>query len=217
MYEGIQLRGNGAALKYLPAIVNDVKLVFDPKELSKLFTEFILNVPVSRLTIQKLYCLIEIVHSDLFTQHDCREILLPTMTDQLKYHLERQEDLEACCQLLSNILEVLYKKDVGPTQRHVQIIMENLLRTVNRTVISMGRDSELIVSKLKHLCHISLNLPVIGLQSQVTQSNQNLLSLLAQEAAKHCLTIPVAFPTNIYGKELHSPNQMDTFVALQLF
>ncbi|EOA99340.1 Dedicator of cytokinesis protein 5, partial [Anas platyrhynchos] len=135
----------GAALKYLPAIVNDVKLVFDPKELSKLFTEFILNVPVSRLTIQKLYCLIEIVHSDLFTQHDCREILLPTMTDQLKYHLERQEDLEACCQLLSNILEVLYKKDVGPTQRHVQIIMEKLLRTVNRTVISMGRDSELIV------------------------------------------------------------------------
>ncbi|XP_029140291.1 dedicator of cytokinesis protein 1 [Protobothrops mucrosquamatus] len=135
----------GAALKYLPTIVNDVKLVFDPKELSKLFTDFILNVPMGRLTIQKLYCLIEIVHSDLFTQHDCREILMPMMTDQLKYHLERQEDLDACCRLLSNILEVLYRKDVGPTQRHVQIIMEKLLRTVNRTVISMGRDSELIV------------------------------------------------------------------------
>ncbi|KAF7485943.1 Hypothetical predicted protein [Marmota monax] len=141
----------GAALKYLPTIVNDVKLVFDPKELSKMFTEFILNIPMGLLTIQKLYCLIEIVHSDLFTQHDCREILLPMMTDQLKYHLERQEDLEACCQLLSNILEVLYRKDVGPTQRHVQIIMEKLLRTVNRTVISMGRDSELIVSAQPHV------------------------------------------------------------------
>lgn len=43
---------------------------------------------------------------------DCREILLPMVTDQLKYHLERQEDLEACCQLLSDILEVLYRRDV---------------------------------------------------------------------------------------------------------
>ncbi|XP_075468365.1 dedicator of cytokinesis protein 1 isoform X2 [Ascaphus truei] len=134
----------GAALKYLPTIVNDVKLVFDPKELSKLFTDFILNVPAGRLVRQKLYCLIEIVHSDLFSQLECREILLPMMTDQLKYHLEGQEEPEACCQLLSTILELLYRKDVGPTQRHVQIIMEKLLRTVNRTVISMGRDSELI-------------------------------------------------------------------------
>ncbi|XP_042193007.1 dedicator of cytokinesis protein 1 isoform X3 [Callorhinchus milii] len=134
----------GAALKYLPTIVNDVKLVFDPKELSKLFTDFIHNVPPGKLVLQKLYCLIEIVHSDLFTHHDCREILLPLMTDQLKHHLERREELEACCQLLSNILEVLYKKDGGPTQRHVQIIMEKLLRTVNRTVISMGRNCDLI-------------------------------------------------------------------------
>lgn len=34
-----------------------------------MFTEFILNVPAGLLTVQKLYCLIEIVHSDLFTQH----------------------------------------------------------------------------------------------------------------------------------------------------
>ncbi|XP_018616629.1 dedicator of cytokinesis protein 1 isoform X2 [Scleropages formosus] len=136
----------GAALKYLPTIVNDVKLVFDPKELSKLFTEFILKVPLGRLVKQKLYCMIDIVHSDLFTQHDCREILLPLMAEQLKFHLEKQEELEACCELLSNILEVLYRKDVGPTQWHVQIIMEKLLRTVNRTVISMSRDSPLIGS-----------------------------------------------------------------------
>uniref|UniRef100_M4APV2 Dedicator of cytokinesis 1 n=1 Tax=Xiphophorus maculatus TaxID=8083 RepID=M4APV2_XIPMA len=131
----------GAALKYVPTIVNDVKLVFDPKELSKLFTEFILKVPQGRLVKQKLDCLIDIVHSDLFTHHDCREILLPLMTEQLKSHLEKQEEPKACCQLLSDIMEVLYRKDVGPTQWHVQVIMEKLLRTINRTVISMGRDS----------------------------------------------------------------------------
>lgn len=36
---------------------------------SKLFTEFILKVPQGRLVKQKLDCLIDIVHSDLFTQH----------------------------------------------------------------------------------------------------------------------------------------------------
>uniref|UniRef100_A0A3Q2DTW0 Dedicator of cytokinesis 1 n=2 Tax=Cyprinodon variegatus TaxID=28743 RepID=A0A3Q2DTW0_CYPVA len=131
----------GAALKYIPTIVNDVKLVFDPKELSKLFTEFILKVPQGRLVKQKLDCLIDIVHSDLFTHHDCREILLPLMTEQLESHLEKQEELGACCQLLSDIMEVLYRKDVGPTQWHVQVIMERLLRTINRTVISMDPTS----------------------------------------------------------------------------
>uniref|UniRef100_A0AAQ6A830 Dedicator of cytokinesis 1 n=1 Tax=Amphiprion ocellaris TaxID=80972 RepID=A0AAQ6A830_AMPOC len=82
---------------------------------------------------------------------DCREILLPLMTDQLKFHLEKREEPKACCQLLSDILEVLYRKDVGPTQWHVQIIMEKLLRTVNRTVISMGRDSPHIFSFRKLL------------------------------------------------------------------
>uniref|UniRef100_A0A3P9IW85 Dedicator of cytokinesis 1 n=1 Tax=Oryzias latipes TaxID=8090 RepID=A0A3P9IW85_ORYLA len=137
----VKLLLKGAALKYIPTIVNDVKLVFDPKDLSKLFTEFILKVPAGRLVKQKLDCLIDIVHSDLFVNHDCREILLPLMTDQLKLHLEKQEEPKACCQLLSDILEVLYRKDVGPTQWHVQIIMEKLLRTINRTVISMSRDS----------------------------------------------------------------------------
>uniref|UniRef100_A0A8C6PYL8 Dedicator of cytokinesis 1 n=1 Tax=Nothobranchius furzeri TaxID=105023 RepID=A0A8C6PYL8_NOTFU len=97
----------GAALKYIPTIVNDVKLMC-----------VFIGLPA-----------------------DCREILLPLMTDQLKFHLEKREEPKACCQLLSDILEVLYRKDVGPSQRHVQIIMEQLLRTINRTVISMGRDS----------------------------------------------------------------------------
>ncbi|XP_043912113.1 dedicator of cytokinesis protein 1 [Protopterus annectens] len=140
-----------AALMFLPMIINDLKQVFEAKELSILFTDFIHNVPMDRLVQNKLTCLIDIIHSDLFTQHDCREILLPMMTEQLKFYMESQEELRLCCSLLrlccsllSDILEVLYRNDVGPTHRHVQLIMEKLLRTVNRTVIGLGRDSELI-------------------------------------------------------------------------
>lgn len=50
----------------LAMLLNNVTCI-SPR--SKMFTEFILNVPAGLLTVQKLYCLIEIVHSDLFTQH----------------------------------------------------------------------------------------------------------------------------------------------------
>uniref|UniRef100_A0A8C7Z3F6 Dedicator of cytokinesis 1 n=1 Tax=Oryzias sinensis TaxID=183150 RepID=A0A8C7Z3F6_9TELE len=132
----------GAALKYIPTIVNDVKLVFDPKDLSKLFTEFILKVPAGRLVKQKLDCLIDIVHSDLFVNHDCREILLPLMTDQLKLHLEKQEEPKACCQLLSDILEVLYRKDVvrSTTPRDYVLFPFGLHRTIPSVSSNKSRE-----------------------------------------------------------------------------
>lgn len=34
------------------------------------------------------------------------------MTEQLKFHLDKEEEPRACCQLLSDVLEVLYRKDV---------------------------------------------------------------------------------------------------------
>uniref|UniRef100_A0AAQ4Q2G6 Dedicator of cytokinesis 1 n=1 Tax=Gasterosteus aculeatus aculeatus TaxID=481459 RepID=A0AAQ4Q2G6_GASAC len=133
------VRSRGAALKYVPTIVNDVKLVFDPKELSHLPASC---DPSSAARVERAAKGVPALTGCVScVSADCREILLPLMTDQLKFHLEKREEPKACCQLLSDILEVLYRKDVGPTQWHVQIVMEKLLRTVNRTVISMGRES----------------------------------------------------------------------------
>ncbi|KAK2093850.1 Dedicator of cytokinesis protein 5 [Saguinus oedipus] len=101
---------------------------------------------------------------------ECREVLLPLLTDQLSGQLDdnsSKPDLEASSQLLSNILEVLDRKDVvlrqvvaileiikevrassanlgpgeGTTAAHIQLIMERLLRRINRTVIGMSRQS----------------------------------------------------------------------------
>uniref|UniRef100_A0A673J0E7 Dedicator of cytokinesis protein 1-like n=1 Tax=Sinocyclocheilus rhinocerous TaxID=307959 RepID=A0A673J0E7_9TELE len=119
----------GAALKYVPTIVNDLKLTS--------FIEFILKVPLGRLVKQKLNCMIDIVHSDLFTQHGT---YIQTHTHTHTHTHTFSLKVASCCELR----ETLRLMRFGPTQWHVQIIMEKLLRTVNRTVISMGRDSALI-------------------------------------------------------------------------
>ncbi|XP_013912345.1 PREDICTED: dedicator of cytokinesis protein 5-like [Thamnophis sirtalis] len=140
--EAVKIKG--AALKYLPSIINDVKLVFDPVELSVLFSKFIQSIPDNQLVRQKLNCMTKIVDSDLFRQSECRDILLPLLVDQLSGQLDdnsHKPDHEACSQLLSNILEVLDRKEVGPTADHIQLIMERLLRRINRTVIGMGRQA----------------------------------------------------------------------------
>ncbi|NXT68228.1 DOCK5 protein, partial [Chaetops frenatus] len=140
--EAVKIKG--AALKYLPSIINDVKLVFDPVELSVLFSKFIQSIPDNQLVRQKLNCLTKIVESDLFKQAECRDALLPLLIDQLSGQLDdnsSKPDHEASSQLLSSVLEVLDRKDVGATALHIQLMMERLLRRVNRTVIGMSRQS----------------------------------------------------------------------------
>ncbi|XP_075412609.1 dedicator of cytokinesis protein 5 [Tenrec ecaudatus] len=153
--EAVKIKG--AALKYLPRIINDVRLVFDPAELSVLFCKFIQSIPDNQLVRQKLNCMTKIVESQLFQQSECRDVLLPLLIDQLSGQLDdncSKPDHEASSQLLSSILEVLDRKDVGPTEMHVQLTMERLLRRINRTVIGMSRQSPHIGSFVA--CMISI-------------------------------------------------------------
>ncbi|KAL6458640.1 hypothetical protein MHYP_G00321120 [Metynnis hypsauchen] len=143
--EAVKIKG--AILKYLPTIINDIQQVFDPVELSVLLAKFIESIPDSQLVRQKLGCMVKIVESDLFKSPDCRDVLLPLVTDQISGQLDdrsNKPDHEACVQLLSTVLDMLDRKDMGPMEDHVQLIMERLLRRVNRTVIGMSRDSPLI-------------------------------------------------------------------------
>jgi hypothetical protein len=51
----------------------------------------------------------------MFSSSECRDVLLPLLTDQLSGQLDdhsSKPDHEASSQLLSNILEVLDRKDV---------------------------------------------------------------------------------------------------------
>uniref|UniRef100_A0A8C1GND8 Dedicator of cytokinesis 2 n=1 Tax=Cyprinus carpio TaxID=7962 RepID=A0A8C1GND8_CYPCA len=96
---------------------------------------------------------------------NCRDILLPMMLRELSGALAvvgdgLQDEKRNSVELLNNILEVLSRNDVGDTFQHIQDIVSSLLRTINRTVITMGREHALIVSlkPLDHLFSLSFSL-----------------------------------------------------------
>ncbi|CAH1782976.1 unnamed protein product [Owenia fusiformis] len=164
----------GAALKYLPSTLSDLMTVCDKRELSNMLVRFIQTVPADRLTKQKMLCLNDIVHSDIFLDPDCRDILLPVMCENIKHLLERGFELDVCVVIMSDILEVLHVKDAGPTDKDITMLVLAVMRTVIQTVIHMNRNS-----------------PLIGNYVAVT------IGMLRQMKETHYLQYVNNFPTNL--------------------
>lgn len=53
--------------------------------------------------------------------------------------------MDLCVKILSDILELLFRNDVGSTFQDVNEIMFTVLRTVIKTTISMDRENPLVV------------------------------------------------------------------------
>lgn len=155
-----------ACLKYFPFALTDILCVFNEKDLCYVLTDLISNVPMDRLTKQKMMCVNDIVHCELFIKYaDCRPILLPVINEHLRILLERKEEFELCVRILSDMLVVLSNgRDVGPTQNDISDIVLSLLRTVIQTFVDMDRSAPLI-------CNVVAIL--IGILRQMTPYHYN--------------------------------------------
>ena len=155
-----------ACLKYFPFALTDILCVFNEKELCYVLTDLMNNVPMDRLTKQKMMCVNDIVHCELFIKYaDCRPILLPVINEHLRILLERKEEFELCVRILSDMLVVLSNgRDVGPTQNDISDIVLSLLRTVIQTFVDMERNDPLICSVVTIL---------IGILRQMTPYHYN--------------------------------------------
>ena len=53
-------------MKYIPSVITDTMTQFSPVELSQLLKEFLQALPPERLVKQKLDCIKDLVHSDIY-------------------------------------------------------------------------------------------------------------------------------------------------------
>ncbi|XP_070151186.1 dedicator of cytokinesis protein 1 isoform X5 [Polyergus mexicanus] len=134
----------GACLKYLPTTIPHLLRVYSGKQLSTVLTDLLVTLPTGRLTKQKMMTVNDIVHSPLFLNVECRAILLPRITILVRDLLEAKEEVELCVKILSDILELTFRKDIGSTVSDVKEIMLTALRTIIQTVISMDRENPLV-------------------------------------------------------------------------
>ncbi|OWK56749.1 Dedicator of cytokinesis protein 2 [Lonchura striata] len=158
--EGPTLLSQGAALKYLPSILEDVVGIFDSSTLGAILRDFVGNLLPQRLLKQKLQSLRGIASSRAFQCHECRELVLQAALPILQELIQAGEEEDACIELLSSILEVLDQtqksaeklrarhKDRGDVElarvkKHIQVVLEQLLHTVNRRVIVLDRENPL--------------------------------------------------------------------------
>ncbi|VEN37348.1 unnamed protein product [Callosobruchus maculatus] len=177
--DGLLLREQGACLKYLPSTIPNILMIFDHKELSTILYDMLNNIPQGRLTKQKMMTVNEIVHSKLFLYPECRKILLPIITHQVKVLFETKEEgalvradgrrqnrsvakvaqllgttetfvnqhkgypeeVELCIKIMSDIMELLFRKDVGPTYNDLNEIIHANLRTIIQSHIKMEREN----------------------------------------------------------------------------
>ena len=119
--DNTSLTAQGAVLQYLPRIIDQLKLVFCPLQLSELLVDFISNIGFKnssneRLIEARIKCITQIIESELFKQPDCQELLLQELCDQVVCLVDDNIQMEVTSTLLLNLID---KASSSPTSQRM--------------------------------------------------------------------------------------------------
>ena len=198
----------GSCLKYIPYAIQDILTVFDARKLSLLLTNLIDSVPSDKLRTQKMVCILDIIHSEcLFNNTDCRMILMPVFFyhirvlmrqnseksatqsgefDLDKMKRKREEELNICIQVLSDMLSLLCKQNPLTIHNDVCSLINAILPSIIQTVVETGRTDhrmgELIAIMIEIFRQMTLSHFDDYVNSLITvDGNQNDLLLFLME------------------------------------
>ena len=66
--------------------------------------------------------------------------------DQTVYLLERQEEIDDCIQVMSDVMDLTFDPATGPHQDDLDLIIKKSLRMVIQTAVRMDKSSKQAVS-----------------------------------------------------------------------
>ncbi|XP_077292342.1 dedicator of cytokinesis protein myoblast city [Arctopsyche grandis] len=90
------LTSQGTCIKFLPTIVPHVVQVFPETQLSIMIGRILDDLPLGRLTKQRLMAVLDFVQGPLFRSSECRCILLPHITKSLKILIQNNDETSKC-------------------------------------------------------------------------------------------------------------------------
>jgi len=87
------IAAEGVCLKEIPTVIGDLVKVFPKRKLSEHLVALCCVVPQGKLTGTKLACVMDIVHSEVFIDTECRFLLLPMVTENILPHLPGNDNV----------------------------------------------------------------------------------------------------------------------------
>ncbi|KAG5273390.1 hypothetical protein AALO_G00150830 [Alosa alosa] len=136
-------------LRSFPTVCCELLKVFLVREVAVLAHDTLGSLPVMAhtdcpLQAVKLQCIAKTVESPLYTNQECRCVVLPVILQHLQVHMQEQRDLVMCAHILTGMLSVI-TKDGTVSQRgqecvaseEVNIIMDSMSGVLLRTILEV--------------------------------------------------------------------------------